>query len=113
MRKYVIRLCSAIIVITALDQLIKCIINRFFFQTVFEIIPGILTFRPVQNTDMSWFGSLGFEIFSNYFVSVMINLIIFIAAIVLYKYICVNMEVRGKLTQIIFTLLFSAYFAVR
>lgn len=108
MRKYVVRLCTAIIILTAIDQLVKYIVNRFFFQTVFEIIPGILAFRPVHNTDMSWFGSLGLQIFANYYVTVIINLLIFIIAIVLYRYIYVNMEVRGKLTQTIFIFLFAA-----
>lgn len=108
MKKYVVRLCAVIIVLTAIDQLAKYIINRFFFQTVFEIIPGILIFKPVHNTNMSWFGSLGLQIFAKYYFTVIINLLIFIAAIVLYRYIYVNMEVRGKLTQIIFIFLFAA-----
>jgi len=108
MKKYVVRLCTAIIVLTAIDQLVKYIINMFFFQTVVTIIPGILTFRPVHNTDLSWFGSLGLQIFANYYVTVIFNLLIFSLAIILYRYLYVNMGVSGKLTQIIFIFLFAA-----
>lgn len=108
MKKYVVRLCTAIIVLTLIDQLVKYIVNGFFFQTVYAIIPGILTFRPVHNTDMSWFGSLGVQLFANYFVAIIINLLILIAVIVLFRYIFVYKGVRGKLTQIIFIFLFSA-----
>lgn len=108
MKRYVVRLCTAIILLTAIDQLVKYIISRSFFQTDFGIIPGILTFRPVHNTEMSWFGSLGLQIFANYYVTVIFNLLIFIIAIVLYRYIYVKMGACGKLTQIIFIFLFAA-----
>jgi len=108
MKKYVFRLCTAIIVLTVIDQLAKYIVNEFFFQSVSEVIPVILAFRPVHNTDMSWFGSLGIQIFANYLVAIFFNLLILVAAIVLYKYISMNMGVRSKLTQIIFIFLFSA-----
>jgi len=85
MKKHVVRLCIAITVLTAIDQLVKYIINRFFFQTVVIIIPGIITFRPIHNTDLSWFGSLGFQILANYYVTVIFNLLIFIIAIVIYR----------------------------
>jgi signal peptidase II len=57
---------------------------------------------------MSWFGSLGIPLFSSIYFAVGFNLLVLAVAIVLYRHISVNMEVRGKLTQTIFIFLFAA-----
>lgn len=44
--------------LVAIDQIIKLIIISNFFDADVVMIPGILFFRPIQNTNLSWIASL-------------------------------------------------------
>lgn len=55
-----------IIFLVVFDQLIKIYIHNNHMDTVFSIIPKILTFSPLQNTNYSYIGTLFGNVFSNY-----------------------------------------------
>lgn len=103
-----INLYATVFLLVIIDQLIKCVISTFFLQTESVLIPGLLSFKPVHNTELSWFGSLGIKLFSNYFITVGINLFIFIAAVILYRYVYLDMVTSRKSIQLIFIFLFAA-----
>lgn len=105
--KHIVRLCAAILILTAVDQSVKLLISRFFFYMSVELVPGILAFRPVQNTDLSWVGSLGFRLFANFYVTVIVNLVILFVTVVLFRYLYTAKNTRGKFTQTCFILLVS------
>lgn len=68
-----------------IDQGSKLIINNFFFDEYFEIIPNFLSFHPIINTEGSWlnarFGAgIGFPVL------ILINFIAIILFIELYRY---------------------------
>lgn len=44
--------------LVAIDQMIKLIIARNFFDADVVLLPGILFFRPIQNTNLSWIASI-------------------------------------------------------
>lgn len=105
--KYTVRLCVAILILTAVDQVVKLLISGFFFYTTVELVPGMLTFKPVQNTDLSWLGSLGVRIFANYFVTVILNIFILLVATLFYRYLYTVKNICGKISQVSFVLLMS------
>lgn len=42
----------------AIDQIIKLIIANHFIKVDLELLPNILSFRPVQNRNLSWIASI-------------------------------------------------------
>ncbi len=47
-----------IIFLIAIDQAVKIVINAYFLDVNFEIIPGLLEFKPVFNSKHSYLNSL-------------------------------------------------------
>ena len=47
-------LINIFLVLFVIEQGIKLIIDKFFFEDYFEIIPGFLAFDPIINTEGSW-----------------------------------------------------------
>lgn len=47
-----------ILVFTIIDQVIKIIINTFFLESHFEIIPSIIEFKPIFNQNYSYLNDL-------------------------------------------------------
>lgn len=52
-----------IIFLIAIDQAVKIIINAYFLDVNFEIIPGLLEFKPVFNSKHSYLNSLLYKYF--------------------------------------------------
>lgn len=72
-------------ILMIIDQGSKLIINNFFFNEYFEIIPDFLSFHPIINTDGSWlnarFGAgIGFPVL------IVINFLAIFIFIELYRY---------------------------
>lgn len=78
-------LLSIFAILMILDQGVKFIIHKFFFETRFDIIPEFLSFHPIINTKGSWlnvrFGAnIGFPLL------IAINIIAVILFIEFYRY---------------------------
>ena len=56
MKIRIVILC--IFILIAIDQAIKIIINIYFLEYQFEIIPSLLEFKPTFNDKHSWVNSL-------------------------------------------------------
>ena len=94
-----------ILLLIALDQTIKIIINSFFLETQFEIIPSLFEFKPTFNDKHSWVNSL---LYGNFNVNVglwfHIILFLFIGIIVFtfYAYFRNNIAENKKLLNVAF-----------
>jgi signal peptidase II len=44
--------------LTALDQAVKLAISHFALHASVILIPGVLFFQPVQNTNLNWVASM-------------------------------------------------------
>lgn len=75
-----------IVILIILDQVIKIIINAFYFDSNFEIIPSILEFKPVFNQKHSYLNVLLNDKFNINF-GLFPHLIIFLLAIVIITFI--------------------------
>lgn len=79
-------LFSTFIVIMLIDQGIKFIIGRNFFNEYFEIIPNFLSFDPIINTHGSWLNAR-FDFDISFPVLIIINFIALFIFFELYRYI--------------------------
>lgn len=68
-----------ILLLVLLDQAIKCIINTYFLENHFNIIPGLLEFLPTFNNRHSYIGSLLYK-YHNVAMGFFIHLIIILPA---------------------------------
>lgn len=82
----------------ALDQAIKLIISHFIFNTSFVIVPGILSFQPVLNTNLTWIASM-----ANYQTPVVLMVVLqvfFLAASVLvYRYLIYLLDTKRSIVN--------------
>ena len=76
---------SLILIFLALDQVVKLIINFYFFKRVFDIIPGILSFHPIINSDGSWLNAR-FGASVSFPALIITNLIFVFLIIEVYRY---------------------------
>ncbi len=93
---------SWVFVLIIIDQAIKIIINTFFLETRFEIIPSLLEFKPVFNGHHSYVNSL---LYNKYHINIglwpHIILFLFLEIIVLIFYSCFkNISNKTKLLDI-------------
>ena len=72
-----------ITLLVLLDQCIKLIIDRYWFNSTFTIINNLLRFRPIINVNLSWGGNY-FEILSNPWVAVTLNVIVIFVVIFVF-----------------------------
>ncbi len=68
-----------------LDQGIKFIIHKWFFNKSFNIIGNFLSFQPIINTDGSWL-NVRFDVGLNFDFLIIINLIALIMFLEFYRY---------------------------
>ena len=73
------------IVLILLDQGSKLIINNFFFETKFDIIPNFLSFHPIINTKGSWL-NVRFGTGINFPMLIALNIIAIFLFIEFYRY---------------------------
>lgn len=94
--KRILPISAALVVI---EQVIKLLISRYFTGDALVLIPGVLYFSPVQNTHMNWFGSLaGIQI--PVFVMVIMEALIFILALLAYRYFSYLMKNERRLPAV-------------
>lgn len=55
--RYVMRYWKPILALVLADQLIKLVVAGFFPDANAAILPGLVYFRPVLNTNLSWVGN--------------------------------------------------------
>ena len=76
---------SIFAILMIIDQGIKIIIKRFFFNDYFEIIPKFLSFDPIINTEGSWLNArFGFGV--SFPLLIFINALALILFLELYRY---------------------------
>lgn len=90
-----------------LDQIIKLIIYRWFFTADVPILFNFVRFSPMQNTSLSWFGSLGVGVFANLFITVVLNIIVLYIASAGYAYLRKYSSTPALLPHIIFCMLLA------
>lgn len=76
-------------ILVLVDQGIKIIIRFFFFDNKFEIIPNILSFHPIINTDGSWLNAR-FDLSVNFPLLIILNIIFLFIIVELFRYILSN-----------------------
>jgi cytochrome c oxidase subunit IV len=92
-----------IITLAVIDQTIKIIINAYFLECRFDIIPSLFEFRPVWNDKHSYVGSLLFHYFGiniGLFPHLILFLIGGIALLIVYGYFRSNDFKNKKLLDI-------------
>lgn len=88
-----------IIALVGLDQIIKYVIRTYYLDTRFDIIPGLLEFRPTYNYDYSYVNNL-FE-GSVGFVPHLI-LFIFILLLFVFMFDYLRARLKSKVTDYLF-----------
>ena len=73
------RIIFWILLLIVIDQAVKIIINSFFLETQFEIIPSLFEFKPVFNDKHSYVNDLLFKNF-NIDLGLWFHLIVFLLA---------------------------------
>lgn len=85
------------LVLILIDQIAKILITRYSIGVEFILLPNILLFRPVQNTNLTWLASL-FDYKMSVFSMVIIQICAFLFTIVIYRYFSsLWMERKGLL----------------
>lgn len=83
--KYVKEFIGRIILLVALDQVVKLIISKWFMNKEFSIIGNIISFQPKQNLNLSWGGNY-IGILSNMWMAVSLNILVIVILISGYSF---------------------------
>jgi len=108
--KTIISWASLLIII---DQAIKIVINTFFLETRFEIIPSLFEFKPVFNIHHSYFNSL---LYNKYQINIGLlpHIILFLFAgvimFMLYNILKKNISNNAKLLDIAIIFALAGFF---
>jgi signal peptidase II len=102
MKKDYLKLLLLITLFIFLDQVIKLLISGWYTHTQFNIIGGILYFKPVLNTKLSWINSW-FNLGISFIAHVLFNLFIIFIVIYVFKYCKTKYRIDK---QIYFTFIF-------
>jgi signal peptidase II len=78
-----------LLILIIVDQGIKIIIKFFFFDDKFEIIPNILSFHPIINTDGSWLNAR-FGTSVSFSLLIILNIIFLFLIVELFRYLLSN-----------------------
>lgn len=98
----------------AIDQAVKIVINTYFLDAHFEIIPGLLEFKPVFNSKHSYLNSLLYKHF-NINLGFWFHILLFLFAqgifLVLYGFLKNNSTFNKKLLDagMVFQLYLSGF----
>lgn len=84
-----------------IDQVIKIIIWKFYFNDILTIIEGIFKFNPIINKKLSWGGNY-ISLLSNPFIIITINIIVILFYITAYSYYRSEIEVKMVLVDVLF-----------
>ena len=87
-----------IFLLILIDQAVKIIINSFFLETQFDIIPSLFEFKPSFNNKHSWVNALLYKHF-NINIGLWVHLILFLftgITVLSFYYYCRNNIVEKK-----------------
>jgi lipoprotein signal peptidase len=87
-----------VIILVIIDQIIKIIVNAYFLESRFDIIPSLFEFRPCFNTKHSYFNVLLYKHFNidiGLYAHIILFLIIEIVVLIFYVYFR-NIDLRSK-----------------
>lgn len=93
-------------ILVLLDQCIKLIIDRYWFNSTFTIINNFLRFRPIINVNLSWGGNY-FEILSNPWVVNTLNIVVILVVIFGYRHYKQTLNKYEPWPTIIYVLLMA------
>lgn len=79
------RYAAPIILLIILDQAVKLLILKCFMHTEFDILPNLLRFRPIQNTNLS-FGGNYIALFSQMWFALLMNILVIVLFITGYRF---------------------------
>ena len=96
---------ASIVVLVAIEQTIKIIINNNFFERRFPILAPILYFEPMFNRHYSWFNSM-FQLGVSKWVHIVFVSIMVALIYLFYRYLNDRLG-TNRLFNAMFTLLFS------
>jgi hypothetical protein len=94
-----------IFILIIADQAIKIIINSFFLESQFDIIPSLFEFRPSFNDKHTYVNSLihrKFNVYIGLWPHIIMFLLIEVVFFILYSYLRNNILQRKKLLDISF-----------
>jgi len=100
---------SWIIILVAIDQIIKIIVNSFFLESRFDIIPSFFEFRPTFNDKHSYFNVLlykKFKINIGLYAHIIFFLFFGVVLLIFYGYLRNHIK-NKKLQDIAFIFLYS------
>lgn len=97
----------AVICLITVEQGIKLVIARWYMEANIEIWPGVLRFRPLQNVNQTWFGSMGVPFMDSTPVVVVLNALVLWLGIRVYGYWLTVLKRRGRLVQTLAVLFFA------
>ncbi len=80
--------------LVSLDQAIKILISNFFINANIVLLPNILFFRPIQNTNLNWIASI-LEYKTPLLLMLVIQIFVLTIVILIYRY-CSFLWVQGK-----------------
>lgn len=78
----------------ALDQIIKLIIANYFINVNVELLPAILGFRPIQNTNLNWIASI-LEYKTPVLLMIVLQIFALTIIILFYRYLS-YLWIKGK-----------------
>lgn len=95
-------------VLVLINQAIKTVISRWFFDREFSIIGDYVQFRPKHNTNLSWINSwLGLGV--GFIPHILLNIVLLVLAVYIYRY-CNSRHRISRIAVTTFILIFAAAF---
>ena len=108
MKRNNMALAITVPILVLIDQAIKIVISRRFFDHGFSIIGDYVLFRPKHNTDLSWINSwLGLGV--GFIPHVLFNVILIVLAVFIYRYSNTRRRI-SRTAALAFILFFAAAF---
>ena len=94
------------IALFAIDQIIKIVINQYFLDVKFDIIPPLFYFRPAFNHNYSYINAL-FKLEMGFWIHAILRCFVAILFLVLYK-LFKTISKNAKIINIAFIFCFAA-----
>ncbi len=95
----------AMVTLVIIDQVIKIVINKNFFDKRFRILPPLLYFEPMFNRQYSWFNSM-LQLGIGKYIHISLVVIIGVLIYLFYQYLN-NQFGTNKIINIMYAFIFS------
>ena len=83
--RYVKQFIGRILLLVAIDQVVKIIISKRFMNQEFSIIGNLISFQPKQNINLTWGGNF-VGILSNIWLALIINILVIVVLLSGYSF---------------------------